>query len=53
MIASHFLIAASPGSGVIKVFDPQSPQARAIFHLAIVAGIIFAVIFPVLAGLAV
>ena len=51
MIASQFLIAVSPGSDVIKVFDPQSPQARAIFHLAIVAGIIFAVIFAIVAGM--
>ena len=51
MIASQFLIAASAGSDVIKVFDPQSPQARAIFHLAIVAGIIFAVIFAIVAGM--
>lgn len=29
----------------LTVFDPQSPQARAVFHLAIVAGIIFAAIF--------
>lgn len=35
----------------LTVLDPQSPQARAIFHLAIVAGIIFAVIFVIVAGM--
>ena len=35
----------------LTVLDPQSPQARAIFHLAIVAGIIFAVIFAIVAGM--
>ena len=35
----------------LTVLDPQSPEARAIFHLAIVTGIIFAVIFVVVAGM--
>lgn len=35
----------------LTVLDPQSPQARAIFHLAIVAGIIFAIIFALVAGM--
>ena len=35
----------------LTVFDPQSPQARAIFHLAIIAGIIFAVIFAIVSGM--
>ena len=33
------------------VLDPQSPQARAIFHLAIVAGIIFAAIFAIVSAM--
>ena len=44
-------VAALLAQGAIKVFDPQSPEARAIFHLAIVAGIIFAVIFAIVAGM--
>lgn len=51
MIALQFLVAASSGEGALTVLDPQSPQARAIFHLAIVAGIIFAVIFAIVAGM--
>ena len=35
----------------LTVLDPQSPQARAIFHLAIVAGIIFACIFAIVSGM--
>ena len=35
----------------LPVLDPQSPEARAIYHLAIVSGIIFALIFIVVAGL--
>ena len=35
----------------LTVFDPHSPQARAIFHLAIVSGIIFAIIFAIVAGM--
>jgi cytochrome c oxidase subunit II len=35
----------------LTVLDPQSPQARAIFHLAIIAGIIFAAIFVIVAGM--
>ncbi len=35
----------------LTVLDPQSPEARAIFHLAIIAGMIFAVIFAVVAGM--
>ncbi|MGI8955902.1 MAG: cytochrome c oxidase subunit II [Chthoniobacterales bacterium] len=41
----------SSGAGVIKVFDPQSPQARSIFHLGITAGVIFALIFAIVAGM--
>ncbi len=51
MIVVQCLIAVSPGSGVIKVFDPQSPQARSIFHLGITAGVIFAFIFAIVAGM--
>lgn len=35
----------------LTVLEPHSPQARAIFHLAIVAGIIFALIFVIVSGL--
>ena len=35
----------------LTVLDPQSPQARAIFHLAIVAGIIFAAIFAIVSAM--
>jgi cytochrome c oxidase subunit 2 len=35
----------------LTVLDPQSPQARAIFHLAIIAGIIFACIFAIVSGM--
>src|SRR4030095_5951604 len=36
---------------VIKVFNPQSPQARAIFDLAIVVIVVMAVIFAVVVGI--
>ena len=35
----------------LPVLDPQSPEARAIYHLAIVSGIIFALIFIAVAGM--
>jgi heme/copper-type cytochrome/quinol oxidase subunit 2 len=35
----------------LTVLDPQSPEARAIFHLAIVSGIIFALICIIVSGL--
>ena len=35
----------------LTVLDPQSPEARAIYHLAIVSGIIFALIFVVVGGM--
>lgn len=36
---------------VLRVFNPDSPQARAIVDLSIIAGIIFAIIFVIVAGL--
>ena len=39
-------------SDVIKVFNPQSPQARAIFDLAIVVIAVMVVIFAVVVGIA-
>ena len=36
---------------VVKVFNPQSPQARAIFHLAIVVIVVMVVIFAVVVGI--
>jgi len=36
---------------VVKVFNPQSPQARAIFDLAIVVIIVMVVIFAVVVGI--
>lgn len=38
-------------SGVLRVFEPDSPQARAIFHLGIITSIILALIFSVVAGI--
>jgi hypothetical protein len=35
---------------VLRVFDPDSPQAGAIVHLGVVAGIILAAIFVIVAG---
>ena len=37
---------------VVKVFNPQSPQARAIFDLAIVVIAVMVVIFAVVVGIA-
>ncbi len=36
---------------VIKALNPQSPQARAIFNLAIVTGIVMVIIFAVVVGI--
>ena len=36
---------------VVKVFNPQSPQARAIFDLAIVVIVVMVVIFAVVVGI--
>ena len=38
---------------VVKVFNPQSPQARAIFDLAIVVIVVMVVIFAVVVGIVV
>ena len=38
-------------SSVLRVLNPGSPQARSIFDLGIVAGIIFAIIFVIVAGI--
>lgn len=35
---------------VLRVFAPDSPQARAMFHLAIICSIIFALIYVIVAG---
>jgi hypothetical protein len=45
--SAAFLIA-----DVVKVFNPQSPQARAIFDLTIVVIAVMVVIFAVLVGIA-
>ena len=37
---------------VVKVFNPQSPEARAIFDLAIVVIAVIVVIFAVVVGIA-
>lgn len=42
---------ASAGDSVLRVFAPVSPQARAIFDLAIVATIILGLIFAIVAGI--
>jgi cytochrome c oxidase subunit 2 len=36
---------------VLKVFDPHSPQARAIFHLGIETSVVLAMIFALVTGL--
>jgi len=40
-----------PPSSVLRVLNPDSPQARSIFDLGIVAAIIFAIIFAIVAGI--
>ena len=47
-LASAMVFAAD----VVKVFNPQSPQARAIFDLAIVVIAVMRVIFVVVVGIA-
>ena len=47
----HPLSAAFLGADVIKALNPESPQARAIFNLAIITGIVMAVIFAVVVGI--
>ena len=46
-LASTALLSAD----VVKALNPQSPQARAIFDLAIVTGIVMVVIFAVVVGI--
>jgi len=36
---------------VLRVFDPVSPQARAVFDLSVISGVIFLAIFAVVAGI--
>ncbi|MGI8891176.1 MAG: cytochrome c oxidase subunit II [Chthoniobacterales bacterium] len=50
MIASCLFAGASPRLA-LQVLDPQSPQARSIYHLGITAGIIFALIFAIVAAM--
>jgi cytochrome c oxidase subunit 2 len=40
-----------PSSSVLRVLNPDSPQARSIFDLGIVAAIIFGIIFVIVAGI--
>jgi cytochrome c oxidase subunit 2 len=40
-----------PPSSVLRVLNPDSPQARSIFDLGVVAAIIFAIIFVIVAGI--
>ena len=50
------LVAASAtllGADVVKVFNPQSPQARAIFDLAVVVIVVMVLIFAVVVGIVV
>jgi len=47
----QFLSGALFIADVVKVFNPQSPQARAIFHLAIVVIVVMVVIFAVVVGI--
>src|SRR5690348_536919 len=41
------------GANVVKLFNPQSPQARAIFNLAVIVMIVMVVIFAVVVGIVV
>src|SRR5439155_25190158 len=47
----HSFSAAFLVADVVKVFNPQSPQARAIFDLAIVVIVVMVVIFAVVVGI--
>lgn len=47
----HSFSAAVLVADVVKVFNPQSPQARAIFDLAIVVIVVMVVIFAVVVGI--
>ena len=38
---------------ILRVFDPNSPQARSIYNLGIVSGLILAVIFAIVSGIVV
>ena len=49
----HLSSAAFLIADVVKVFNPQSPQARAIFHLAIVVIVVMVVIFVIVVGIVV
>ena len=59
LIAKHLVVGAYLDMTAVDkcrfefaaVLDPQSPEARAIYHLAIVSGIIFAIIFVIVAGI--
>ena len=47
----HSFSAAFLVADVVKVFNPQSPQARAIFDLTIVVIVVMVVIFAVVVGI--
>jgi heme/copper-type cytochrome/quinol oxidase subunit 2 len=47
----HLPSAALLIADVVKVFNPQSPQARAIFDLSIVVIVVMVVIFAVAVGI--
>src|SRR5262249_8022652 len=47
----HSFSAAVLVADVVKVFNPQSPQARAIFDLTIVVIVVMVVIFAVVVGI--
>src|SRR5215468_4018419 len=46
LLSAPFLIA-----GVVRVFNPQSPPARAIFDLTIVVVVVMVIIFAVVVGI--
>src|SRR6185437_7963270 len=48
MVCSVPILAAG---SVLRVFEPDSPQARAIFHLGIICSVIFAAIYVIVGGL--
>jgi cytochrome c oxidase subunit 2 len=53
MVNLQLLSAVLLSADVVKALNPQSPQARAIFNLVIITGIVMVVIFAVVVGIVV
>jgi hypothetical protein len=47
----HFASAALCIADVVKVFNPQSPQARAIFNLTIIVIFVMVIVFAGVVGI--